>query len=87
MLRGIRVSSGLMLRYGADGLLELLPETTIAQQHPNAPNGTNATELLNDGWPAFEFSDGVGQRFGNRQRSERALDSAGDITKLGRAVE
>ena len=64
VLRGIRVSSGLMLRYGADGLLELLPETTIAQQHPNAPNGTNGTELLNDGWPAYEFSDGSGSASG-----------------------
>jgi Putative phage tail protein len=60
ILRGIRVSSGLMLRYGTDGFLELLPETTVAQQHPHAPNGTNATQALNDGWPAYEFSDGSG---------------------------
>jgi hypothetical protein len=64
VLRGIRVSSGLMLRYGADGLLELLPETTLALQHPSAPNGTNAVETLNDGWPAYEFGDGSGSGSG-----------------------
>jgi hypothetical protein len=58
VIRGIRVASSLMLRYGPTGLLELLPETYIARQQPNPPDGTNATEPLNGGWPAYEFSDG-----------------------------
>lgn len=57
VIRGIRVASSLMLRYGATGLLELLPETTLALQHPALPDGSNATEELNGGWPAYEFSD------------------------------
>lgn len=60
VVRGIRVASSLMLRYGATGLLELLPETTIAAQQQNPPDGTNSTETLNGGWPAYEFSDGSG---------------------------
>ncbi len=60
VVRGIRVAASLMLRYGATGLLELLPETTIAQQQPNLPDGGNSTEQLNAGWPAYEFSDGSG---------------------------
>jgi hypothetical protein len=57
VVRGIRVASSLMLRYGTSGLLELLPETTLASQHPSLPDGSNAVEPLNGGWPAYEFSD------------------------------
>ncbi len=57
IVRGIRVSSSLMLRYGATGLLELVPETALATQQPTLPDGSNSTELLANGWPAYEFSD------------------------------
>ncbi|MBV8573062.1 MAG: phage tail protein [Acidobacteriaceae bacterium] len=57
LIRGIRVASSLMLRYGYTGLLELLPETTIAAQQPTLPDGSNSTETLFGGWPAYEFSD------------------------------
>lgn len=58
VVRGIRVASSLMLRYGATGLLELLPETSIQKQQPQIPDGANTSELLNNGYPAYEFSDG-----------------------------
>jgi Putative phage tail protein len=57
IVRGIRVGSSLMLRYGWTGLLQLLPETTIAAQQPTLPDGGNSTGDLNGGWPAYEFSD------------------------------
>lgn len=60
VIRGIRVASSLMLRYGTSGLLELLPETTIASQQLNLPDGSNSTEPINGGWPAYEFSDATG---------------------------
>jgi hypothetical protein len=60
VVRGIRVGSSLMLRYGNSGLLELLPETTLAAQQPMLPDGSNSTEMLNGGWPAYEFSDASG---------------------------
>lgn len=60
IVRGIRVASSLMLRYGPTGLLELLPETTLANQQATLPNGSNSTEPLNGGWPAYEFSDASG---------------------------
>lgn len=60
IIRGIRVGSGLMLRYGLTGLLQLLPETTVALQQPTLPDGGNSTDALNGGWPAYEFSDGSG---------------------------
>lgn len=60
IVRGIRVASSLMLRYGATGLLELLPETTLALQQPGLPDGGNSTENLNGGWPVYEFSDSSG---------------------------
>lgn len=60
VIRGIRVSAGLMLRYGSTGLLELVPETTLAKQQGVLPDGSNSTSELNGGWPAYEFSDGTG---------------------------
>lgn len=60
IVRGIRVGAGLMLRYGTNGLLELLPETTIAKQQIALPDGSNSTEALAGGWPAYEFSDSSG---------------------------
>jgi hypothetical protein len=55
--RGIRTASSLMLRYGANGLLELSPETTLAAQQPTLPDGGNSVTTLSGGWPAYEFSD------------------------------
>lgn len=60
VIRGIRVASSLMLRYGYTGLLELLPETTIAAQQPTLPDGSNSMEQLFGGWPVYEFSDASG---------------------------
>ena len=57
VIRGIRVASSLMLRYGVSGLLELLPESTLAVQQGAMPDGGNSVEVLNNGWPAYEFSD------------------------------
>ncbi len=59
VVRGVRVAAGLMLRYGANGALELLNETAIARQQPALPDGSNSTETFASGWPAYEFSDGT----------------------------
>ncbi len=47
-----------MLTYGSGGLLTLRVENTLALQQPSLPDGSNSTETLNGGWPAYEFSDG-----------------------------
>jgi hypothetical protein len=59
IVRGIRVAASLMIRYGVSGLLELLPETTLATQQPAPPDGSNSS-LLNGGYPTYEFSDQPG---------------------------
>jgi hypothetical protein len=56
--RGIRNGSSLLLTYGNGGLLTLRVENTLALQQPSKPDGSNSTEVLNGGWPAYEFSDG-----------------------------
>jgi len=56
--RGIRNGSSLLLAYGTGGLLTLRVENTMALQQPSKPDGSNGTETLNGGWPAYEFSDG-----------------------------
>jgi len=60
VVRGIRVASSLMIRYGVSGLLELLPETTLALQQSALPDGSNSVDTLSGGWPAYEFSDASG---------------------------
>ncbi len=57
-VRGIRNGSSLMLTYGNGGLLTLRVENTLALQQPTLPAGSNSTEVLDGGWPAYEFSDG-----------------------------
>lgn len=58
LVRGVRNGSGLYLTYGAAGLLQLHAESGIAIQHPDKLPGSNSTDLLNGGWPAYEFGDG-----------------------------
>jgi Putative phage tail protein len=55
---GIRNASSLILTYDNGGLLCLVVENSLALQQPTLPDGSNSTELLNGGWPAYEFSDG-----------------------------
>ena len=55
---GIRNGSSLMLSFDTNGLLRLRVEQAIAVQQPALPDGSNSTEALNGGWPAYEFSDG-----------------------------
>ena len=57
VVRGIRNGSGLYLVMGASGLLEIHAEDAIANQQPSLPDGSNSTEPLNGGWPAYEFGD------------------------------
>lgn len=56
--KGIRNGSSLMLTYGSEGLLTLRVENTLALQQAVKPAGSNSVEMLDGGWPAYEFSDG-----------------------------
>jgi len=58
VVRGIRSGSSLILGYSPIGLLQVRPEDSLAAQHPVKLPGSNSTEQLNGGWPAYEFSDG-----------------------------
>ncbi len=58
VVRGIRNGSGLYLTVGSEGLLQLRAEGTLYGQQSEKPEGSNATERLNGGWPAYEFGDG-----------------------------
>ena len=57
IVRGIRTASGLYLTFGTSGLLQVRLEDSIANQQPNQISGSNSTEPLNSGWPAYEFGD------------------------------
>jgi hypothetical protein len=69
VVRGIRTASGLIVRLGIDGKLEVLPESTIARQQPVKPPSTNSLEPLNGGWPAYDFGDGSSGYSGILRRS------------------
>ncbi len=55
---GIKNGAALILTYANGGLLTLRVENTMALQQPALPDGSNSTEMLDGGWPAYEFSDG-----------------------------
>ncbi len=74
LLRSIRVGSLLFLYFQPDGKLAIRPETTIAQQQPIKPAGSNAATALNTGWPTYEFGDGLNQTTGILLKSNREPD-------------
>ena len=58
-IRGIRNASRLFLRYGSNGLLQLMVENSIALQQPALAANSNALTTVNGGWAAYEFGDGT----------------------------
>lgn len=72
IVRGIRNGSAMYVVFDAAGLLSLNPEDTIAVQQPTQPPGSNSTESLNGGWPAYEFGDTL---FSGILRSENGASS------------
>jgi hypothetical protein len=75
LVRGIRSGASLLLRLSPAGLLELIPESTLSVQAPTKPSGSNATEPLFEGWPAYEFGDGSTPHSGilRRENNESTL--------------
>src|ERR1700733_5060573 len=57
VVRGIRNGSALYLSFDSNGLVQLNGEDTLANQQPTMPPGSNSTQTLDGGWPAYEFSD------------------------------
>ncbi|MBV8731936.1 MAG: hypothetical protein JO336_19180, partial [Acidobacteriia bacterium] len=57
-VRGIRNTARLYLTYGPGGILQLQVENSIGLQQPTQLPNSNSTELLNGGWPSYEFGDG-----------------------------
>ena len=57
VVRGIRNGSAIYLTFDSNGRLQLNAEDTLALQQPTKPAGSNSTEMLSGGWPAYEFGD------------------------------
>ena len=57
IVRGIRTGCALYLSFDTNGFLRLNAEDTLGLQQPTKPPGSNSTETLNGGWPAYEFGD------------------------------
>ena len=58
VIRGIRNNARLQLNYQQDGRLAVYVENSLLLQQPSKPAGSNATEPLNGGWPAYHYADG-----------------------------
>ncbi len=58
LVRGICNGSGILLRPDDEGLLQALVLNTVALQQGTIAAGSNSTEALDGGWPAYEFGDG-----------------------------
>lgn len=59
LVRGVRNGSMVLLSYAPGGKLQLRVEGDLASQQNAKPAGSNSTEALSGGWPAYEFSDGT----------------------------
>ena len=57
IVRGIRNSSAMYLSFDSNGLIQLNPEDTLANQQPTQSASSNSTATLNGGWPSYEFGD------------------------------
>ena len=57
VVRAIRNASALYLSFDTNGCLQLNGEDTLLIQQPTKPAGSNSSEALNGGWPAYEFGD------------------------------
>ena len=57
IVRGIRTGSATYLSFDSNGLIQLNAEDTLANQQPTQLANSNSTEVLNGGWPAYEFGD------------------------------
>ncbi|MGH9674827.1 MAG: phage tail protein, partial [Bryobacteraceae bacterium] len=69
LIRSIRTASNLLLGYDTQGKLQLRVERTLAAQQPVKPAGSNSTQTLNGGWPAYEFGDGTSGSSGIARRA------------------
>lgn len=58
LVRGVRMTSALLLTFDGEGRLQLRPEATMAEQQAVKPETSNSTEPWEGGWPAYEFGDG-----------------------------
>lgn len=58
VIRGIRNTARLQLTYRTDGKLAVYVENTLLLQQPTKPEGSNAPEMVNGGWPSYVYADG-----------------------------
>jgi hypothetical protein len=58
LARGVRNCGRLLLTYGANGVVQVRVEDSIANQQPAKPAWSNSVDPLNGGWPSYEFGDG-----------------------------
>ncbi len=58
VIRGVRNGARLQLTYRQDGRLAVYVENSVLLQQPTKPEGSNATTMLNGGWPAYVYTDG-----------------------------
>lgn len=70
VVRGVRTACGLYLLLSSTGLLQLNVEDTLAAQQPTQASGSNSTETLNGGWPAYEFGDNAFSGIARRSNGE-----------------
>ena len=75
VIRGVRNAARMYLTYGSGGRVELRVENTLALQQGTKPEGSNSVEMLDSGWPAYEFGDGTLGRSGilRRENGEPAI--------------
>jgi len=69
VVRGVRNAARLLLTYGANGALQCRVQNSMALEMPVKPAWSNAAQVLNGGWPSYEFGDGSTGISGIAQRA------------------
>ena len=87
VVRGVRNSARLLLTYGSEGTLELRVENAMALERAERPAWSNAAEVLDGGWPSYEFGDGSNATSGNRAECERRAKCTGVFAEYGGHTE
>jgi hypothetical protein len=64
LIRGIRNAARLLLSYGVNGVLQLRMENRLSVESPDKPEWSNSRQMLDGGWPSYEFGDGTSMSSG-----------------------
>ena len=81
VVRGVRNARGCTLTYGPGGVLQAKSRIPSRSSGRRTQAWSNSTEVLNGGWPSYEFGDGSNGFSGILRQGERGTERDVDIAQ------